>query len=341
MGAAKRRLNRILRKANKRPRTGHEPYNMLPLGAPCLVTLLASGVPKVLLRVLLLLILQENLARGFCDCDGIELFAGCMAITAAFQAIGYLFIPFEIKLSRRMDINSQVGFSVALRMMLRLRRNKGSIVWLAPVCSSWTWTNRGTSLRSPLDPEGNTEHKYIRDANLMVSRTILLVELAIALGVTFFLEQPMNSLMKFHARFQTLLARHLIYEVTFGVGAFGGETAKPLTVFSNAMWVNELYKPIKPGTVFSPAEPVTVKYKDGHGCDRVKGGPGMKKSEAYTREMGDHVAAVCARHRPLGPVEVFQGQGSLEETRRALRMQPADDLWLDAELKEVMDYLRS
>lgn len=48
-------------------------------------------------------------------------------------------------------------------------------VLLATVCSSWVHINCGTSRRSQLFPEGREDLEYVRQANTMASRKLVLV----------------------------------------------------------------------------------------------------------------------------------------------------------------------
>jgi len=56
----------------------------------------------------------------------------------------------------------------ALQLIRRLRPN--TLVWLAPVCSSWVWVNRHTSGRSKAIPTGNPAVPSVQQGNQMTSR---------------------------------------------------------------------------------------------------------------------------------------------------------------------------
>jgi hypothetical protein len=105
---------------------------------------------------------------------------------------------FEILDDPAQDILSSVGFILAVRMLLQVRGR--GILHFATVCSSWVMINRSTSGRSPYCPLGDTAHQYVRDANVMVSRSMLLALFGLALGHDWALEQPSSSLMFFHPR---------------------------------------------------------------------------------------------------------------------------------------------
>ena len=99
--------------------------------------------------------------------DHIAYFAGFANVTREFKDQGFVALSFEVKHDRQyQNILTDAGFLLACLYILKLKPS-GSIL-LAPVCSSWVTINRGTSLRTPSNPLGNTDLKYIEEANRMV-----------------------------------------------------------------------------------------------------------------------------------------------------------------------------
>lgn len=47
----------------------------------------------------------------------------------------------------------------------------GSLIILAPPCSSWTRVSRGTTMRSRLNPTG-LDYTFVAEANLTISRLL-------------------------------------------------------------------------------------------------------------------------------------------------------------------------
>lgn len=60
-----------------------------------------------------------------------------------------------------------------VHLILSARESGFSTIW-ATVCSSWVWINSFTSGRSLLNPEGNLCRDYVRLANQMLSRNLVL-----------------------------------------------------------------------------------------------------------------------------------------------------------------------
>lgn len=75
---------------------------------------------------------------------------------------------------------------------------------LAPVCSSFSSMNVGTSRRSAVTPWGNDFLQSVADGNMLMSRAVLLCLLVDTLGGVFVLEQPATSRIVWYPRFEWL-----------------------------------------------------------------------------------------------------------------------------------------
>ena len=310
----------------------------MPPGAPDLRAMLAKGVPKILLRLAFIL-LTHNELNTWGDLDAVEYFAGCRCITFAMRALGYRAMPFELNLSRRMNMESDIGFALAIMMLLRLEAR--GLLWLAPVCSSWVWMNLGTSKRNKIAIFGDCDYHYVRAANLQVARVCLLLEWACAMGIYWALEQPISSLLEFHPRYQALLAKHLVYVFTVELGAYGANSLKRIKIYTNAKWLCELGTATVPrGTTFLNSGTVAIKYVDSKGETKVKGGPDLRATQAYPPRFGIAIAALYAQNaRPAEHASACTETRS--QLRKVLKMSSQDDAWEDANLAGVFTYLRT
>ena len=188
---------------------------------------------------------------------------------------------YEIKKDPTCNMVSTHGFMHALILVKRLRPN--SLIHMAPVCSSWTWMNRGTNKRSRESPLGDTRLQYIREANVMVARCVMLALLAASLGHLFMVEQPSSLVMDAHPAFKFLLqlATHGVtrcVEIKTSMGMFGAETPKPTKLWGNPVWLPELsrrYVRAKAPTLVATAE----RYQDRNGVSRVKGAADLKGTQ--------------------------------------------------------------
>lgn len=135
--------------------------------------------------------------------DHVETFAGEQAVTQAWLADNCVAPAFDIKISPLHDINSDIGFLLTLKEYLRLKPDLAGAL-MAPVCSTFVNLNMGFSKRSLHRPLGDISQAKIQNANLMVSRVMLLCWLLASIGVCFWLEQPSGSWMEKLPRFMQL-----------------------------------------------------------------------------------------------------------------------------------------
>lgn len=73
-------------------------------------------------------------------------------------------------------------------------------------------------------------HAPVRSGNLQVSRCVLVILFAIAMGMVFVLEQPDKSILECHPRFQELVQTGIVRVVTLCLGNFGAPSKKPVRI---------------------------------------------------------------------------------------------------------------
>ncbi len=307
---------------------------------------LRVGIPKCILR-LLVMVAQMQFHKGVGCFDGLEVFAGQRRITKAMmQLYGLHVVPFDkYTVDECMDIESEQGFVLAVAFLLACK--PGSLIWLAPVCSSWVFINRATSLRNPLLPAGNTHLPHVKSGNLQAARVAVLIYLAHFLGLTWIVEQPRSSILHCSARFVEILARLPCHRAVAALGAFKAETLKPLWLLSNASWPQELENHRVPWHHKFLVRASVVKVKSGR--KTVTGvAKNLKNSQTYTRRFGRAVAALHWKHLQLHS-EDGSGRNLLRPllekslcraAKRLLKMNVDDDMWHDAKLSEVEAFLR-
>ena len=181
---------------------------------------------------------------------------------------------------------------MALALVLVLRTCPGGLLFLAPVCSSWVFMCLGTSRRNRYDSLGNTDLRFVRDANKMVSRCAILILLATALGIYWILEQPLSSLMIFHPRLQDIVTLMRVWQVSFKMSQFGARSEKPTKLYSNAEWVSDIANAescVDDLNCDLDSLETYVKYFDKDGHPKVKGGRDLKLTQEYPRKIGVEV----------------------------------------------------
>lgn len=292
------------------------------------------GAPLVLIA-LVWLIGSSSLLRPCID--HVEMFAGCQSITRGYLRASRRAVPLEIKLDPTWgDILSPAGFCHALHMVLLLV--PGSAIWAAPVCSTWTFMNRGTSCRKPWRPLGLVSVPSVRQANIMVSRVAMLCKLADNLGSWWCLEQPRGSLLERHPRIAQLIASGRVWRTSLNMADFGGSSLKPLWVYSNRQFVHELAEWAQPVKLTDPTKLAKV-YIDSAGRKRVQGTSELKASQAYPDRLGEAAAGVFLRHE--GELKKAHAESVAQLGKAAgSGLQSADaDPWADADLAPVFDFL--
>ena len=113
----------------------------------------------------------------------IEYFAGVGRIAYMAERVGYQSVGYDLdygktcasKSGKRnpLDLNSNAGFVLAIRLILRSSFNN-LIAIFAVCCSSWVPVNRGTGGRDLLVPEGDEGIPSVRRSNKLLARMLVL-----------------------------------------------------------------------------------------------------------------------------------------------------------------------
>ena len=123
---------------------------------------------------------------------------------------------------------------------------------------------------------------------------------------------------------------------------FGSATPKPMQLFSNAPWIEEL------GAYRSKASSSTGRLATLHadavtGEMRPRGNAELKSSQAYTPAFGEAVAQLWTRHRRewRSACRSDLNADACSDAVSILTSAPRDDdLWVDAALQPVLNFLR-
>lgn len=130
------------------------------------------------------------------DLDLVELWSGVEALARHAQFLG-LRAACHDKLKDpaipQYDITTLEGFSAALKLVMRIR--EGGLLAMGPDCSSFVFASSPHAQRSSANWSGNTQHKFVRDGNLMASMAAFFLCIAVARGVEAFIENPVGSMI--------------------------------------------------------------------------------------------------------------------------------------------------
>lgn len=276
--------------------------------------------------------IQQNL-------DAVEFFAGTKKWSREIRRSGYEVATMELAdAPLEQDILSPRGLLYAFRLVFS-SKPKAVHHW-ATVCSSWVTINRSTSGRSYHNPLGFWERRpYVGRANVMVSRTALLILTGVCLGVLFLLEQPITSLMLEHPRLRQLIqlaecgAIRGCKRISTYMGAFGAVSPKPTMLLGNAPWIDRLKKSVRL-SAFKKDASITTSHVDSQGRRRFTGGQGLKRTQEYPKGYGVE-CAVCMDEAVVDLDEESDFDYDLLESEGEQYRQSGGEFWTDAELSDV------
>ncbi len=89
------------------------------------------------------------------------------------------------------NVALKFGFLQALLYVLRIK-DKG-LAWLAVPCNAFTFMSSSQHRRSWASPYGSPMFPWVHLGNIVCSRSCLIIVVAIARSVTFFVENPLLS----------------------------------------------------------------------------------------------------------------------------------------------------
>jgi hypothetical protein len=297
-------------------------------------------VPRIMWNLCHAIVSKIGLQR---EVNAVEFFAGQKAVTLAFQARGWAAVPFELLDDPAVyDFMSDKGFLLAITFVLSLKH--GGFLLGAPVCSTWVWMSRFSTGRSEASPMAwESKCSAVWGANQMVSRFVLLLRLAEALGALWVFEQPVNSLMQRHDRFQELFSALNVRRTSWYLGDFGAQSKKPTWLYSN--------KSLAPLAAWRSGEPRTNSWRQLVATSTVNGKRAvtglkceLKESQAYPHEFG---VAMCKlyehyhmeMHAAISDCIAALPRGDATVLSPAENVHGAD-LWHDAGLQGCFDALR-
>lgn len=138
--------------------------------------------PKVLILLALLVSWMDDEEFVKKDFEVIEYFAGCGRIALLSHYVGYQTAAYDLdygsfKASQcgrknSLDLNSNAGFCLAIKLILRSQFNQLIAIFVI-CCSSFVPVNRGTGQRDLLVAEGDENIPSVRKSNKLLSRNLV------------------------------------------------------------------------------------------------------------------------------------------------------------------------
>ncbi|CAE7653684.1 unnamed protein product [Symbiodinium necroappetens] len=160
-----------------------------------------------------------------------ELFSGEGKVTQLWHAEGLSTASFDKLYGDPMNFLQNQGFTIACWVVLNECPDACNLV--GPDCSSWGLPARATSMRSKINPFGRMGLTWVSSNNCLVSRLVLFLLLVMARQCTWIIEQPHQSLLKTHPRWDWMCNQVVrVFEQRFWMMLHGAPSPKPTVVLS-------------------------------------------------------------------------------------------------------------
>ncbi|CAL1136184.1 unnamed protein product [Cladocopium goreaui] len=204
------------------------------------------------------------------------MFAGKQSISRGFRAHGCKTDFLEFSERPEDDLLTVQGLCRATLGVLRLVVE--GLAFAGLPCGSFVYLNRSSSKRSRKRPLGSQRRLYVKQANTLGARLMMLMLLTTLRSAFWETEQPGSSLFIWfpYLRFLARLFKHEvpIRVERFWMAWFGSRTPKPSLVVGTSPWAGKLYR--KLGKEDSCGElQASVKYLSAHSIQQ-----GGKKAKA-------------------------------------------------------------
>ncbi|CAE7251682.1 unnamed protein product [Symbiodinium sp. CCMP2456] len=168
-----------------------------------------------------------------------ELFSGEGKVTQFWHGEGYATASFDKLYGDPMNFLQNQGFSIACWVVLNECPDAFNLI--GPDCSSWGLPARSTSMRSSINPFGRMGIAWVSSNYCLVSRLVLLLLLVMAKQSTWVVEQPHQSLLKSHARWDWMCNQVVrVFQQHFWMMLHGAASPKPTIVFSPMATISQL-----------------------------------------------------------------------------------------------------
>ncbi|CAK9090383.1 Uncharacterized protein SCF082_LOCUS42631 [Durusdinium trenchii] len=300
-------------------------------------------VPKVIILLTLLVSWMPDQGDVKTEIQVIEYFAGVGRIARMAHAVGLQSTAVDLEYGKEkarvsgrrnsMDLNSNAGLVLAIKLILRAKFNDLVAVF-AMCCSSFVPVNRGTGSRDLLVPEGDENVVSVRRSNKLLSRTVILMVLAICAGGTIIMENPQNSLVATQGRFawlvELLSGQNIsMYKIQFWMRKHLALTWKRTWVWSSSRRIRALDLGPMTASERSCSVQTTKRYKK-EGKQKWHGTKALKQTQEYTYRYARNI------------VQLFPDMVDMDKSLLDLFMEANyDEFWDESsDLRDALLYCR-
>jgi hypothetical protein len=272
---------------------------------------LAQGFPWTVFGLTVTSVLQgEALAEQLRDCDCVEIFSGCGSVWRAAQQAGKKAQGYDKHRvpgvtdqhagSMNENILTRAGFLHALTLVLRLCPR--GLLWLAPMCNSFSWLALSVTMRAAHNSYvGDESRACVREGNLAARAAAFLMIVAWVRMVHVVVENPSTSML-----FRFYEAAHVILfdpkvaicaRCAFSDEPEGYRLLKRYKLLSNEPWIVHLHRSCTCTPPKRHAPLISVKTIKGHST-RTGITSALRESAVYPDSFGTAVVQAWLGQTP-------------------------------------------
>ncbi|CAL1161035.1 unnamed protein product [Cladocopium goreaui] len=270
----------------------------LALTQRCSNLLMKWGLPIILLHLVDYVVQSTPPSEWARDTVLLDGFSGQQALSQYYREQGLAADHFDLLDGPDGDILEPKGFCQIIKKVLKIA--PCGLLFGGPPCGSWVYINRATSKRQARRIFGDCSRLYVRHANTITTRWIMLGLLAASRAVQWLTEQPRSSVMMLcpYVRYAALALRPLCWKVvSFPMGCYGHRSQKPSLCFGTSSWLESLSSKLTlkdkeriKKNKEDPKKAMVIRTISKRGSISVRqGGPGMKDSAAYPRKFAKKI----------------------------------------------------
>ena len=171
--------------------------------------------------------------------DFCEVFAGCGNLTRECLRLGLSGCAFDWEFEPSEHNMCGKGIRLVLDCISSIRRS--GLLWIACECRSFTVLCRAQSGRSQINNfMGDVSRGFVQIGNILQAASSLFYFVGWLLQIHVVLEQPQSSCLQFCRPILGVFRYTGTMSYRTYLGSFGGETVKPLSLFTTWRQIEEL-----------------------------------------------------------------------------------------------------
>ena len=178
-------------------------------------------------------------AMGRSWLDVVEYFAGTANLSRAAIQKGHRVCALDKDISESHDVMGSVE-SIRLWLSVLAATKEHALVWHGTPCSSWTIMCRAVSERCESNNWLGNDRPFVTEGNTLADLSGLTIFLAYMMNCIPGLEQSGSSVMGKSPCLKGVLTFIMAIWVKTYHGCFGGNSEKPLQLWSSSSWIEDL-----------------------------------------------------------------------------------------------------